>query len=75
MQYAVMVRGVDDSFTAYGPVRDEKRAQSFADWFNARVERYETDHPDERDGVAWAYVMPLERLLSSAMLKDSGLPT
>jgi hypothetical protein len=73
-QFVVMVRGVDDSYTAYGVVRDQQRAEEFALSFNAKVELYEHDHPEERDGIAWAYVMPLNKADLTAMLKDSGLP-
>lgn len=73
LRYVVMVRGVDDSFTAYGTTRNEARAESFAARFNARVERYEDEYPDERGGVAWAYVMPLNALDFVAIVKDSGL--
>jgi hypothetical protein len=72
-RYVVMVRGVDDSFDAYGVFHVIDRATEFADAFNVAMEAIETERPDEPDGIAWAYVMDLRAPNLRASLNVAGL--
>ncbi len=73
-RYVVMVRGVDDSFSAYGAFRDLSRAEALVDSFNRKVQAIEAARPDEPDGVAWAYVMTLRKPSLKDATSRAGLP-
>ena len=73
-RYVVMVRGVDDSFEAYGVYRLLDRAQAVVDTVNRRIEQVESQH-DTPDGISWAYVVALQEQTSvKDILARAGVP-